>query len=144
MHLTYEFWSFAKEYKIILIYLSSHFTHLIQPLDVGCFQPFKHYHTQVIDCVVQLDNVEFGKLQFLAEFQNIRSKTFTEATIYSAWKKTSLISFNPEMMLSKIREYQNIQSTVCFTTPPSTSISNTILDCIPHSAKEIVEQRVVL
>ena len=72
---------------------------------MGCFQPFKHYHTQAIDRVVRLGDVEFGKLQFLVELQTIRGKTFTEATICSAWKKTGLIPFNPEMVLSEIREY---------------------------------------
>ncbi len=36
-HLTYEFWSYAKEYKIILFRLPPHSTHLTQALDVGCF-----------------------------------------------------------------------------------------------------------
>ena len=35
---------------------------------MSCFQPYKHYHTKAIDQVVRLGDVEFGKLQFLAEF----------------------------------------------------------------------------
>lgn len=50
------------------------------------------------------------------------------------------MSFNPEMVLSKIWEYQNIRST----TPPSTPIPDTILDRTPHNAKEIVDQGMVL
>ena len=48
------------------------------------------------------------------------------------------------MVLSKIREYQNVQSTIHHTTPPSASIPDSILDRTPHSAKKIVEQGVVL
>lgn len=81
---TYKFWSYAKEHKIILFRLPPHFTHLTQPLDVGCFQPLKHYYTQAIDCVVRLGDAEFGKLQFFAEFQTMREKTFTSAIICSA------------------------------------------------------------
>lgn len=51
-HLTYEFWSYAKAHNIILFRLPPHSTHLTQPLDVGCFQPFKHYHSQAIDRIV--------------------------------------------------------------------------------------------
>lgn len=69
----------------------------------------------------------------------MRNKAFTEATIYSTWKKTGLIFFNSEMVLSKIQKSQNIQSIVCPTTPPSTFILDTILDHISHSAKEVVE-----
>ncbi len=48
-HLIYEFWSYAKEHKITLFRLHLHSTNLTEPLDVSCFQPFKHYHTQAID-----------------------------------------------------------------------------------------------
>lgn len=142
-HLTYEFWSFAKEHKIILFRLPPRSTHLTQPLDVGCFQPFKHHHTQAINRVVRLGDVEFGKLQFLAEFQTMRNKTFTEATIRNAWEKTGLIPFNPEMVLSKVRDYQNEESARP-TTPPSEPVKDTILDRTPRSAREIVDQGVVL
>lgn len=142
-HLTYEFWSLAKEHNIILFRLPPYSTHLTQPLDVGCFQPFKHYHTQAIDRVVRLGDVEFGKLQFLAEFQAMRNKTFTEATIRSAWKNTGLIPFNPEMVLSKVRAYQELQSTRP-NTPPPQPVPDSILDRTPRSAREIVDQGVVL
>lgn len=60
--LTYELWSYSNEHKIILFRLPLLSTYLTQPLDVGCFQPFKHYHTQAIDHTVRLGDVEFGKL----------------------------------------------------------------------------------
>ena len=47
------------------------------------------------------------------------------------------------MVFSKIWEYQNIQDKRP-TTPPSTSISDTILDRTPQSAKEIIDQGMVL
>ncbi len=94
-HLTYEFWSFAKEYKIFLFRLPPDSTHLTPPLDVGCFQTFKHCHTQGIDRVVRLGDVELGKLPFLTELQTMRNKTFTEATIRSAWEKNRSHSFQP-------------------------------------------------
>lgn len=40
--------------KIILFCLPPHSTHLPQPLDVGIFQPFKHYHPSAIDKAVRL------------------------------------------------------------------------------------------
>lgn len=87
---------------------------------------------------MRLGDIEFGKLQFLAEFQIMRNKTFIEAAICSAWKKTGLIPFNLEIG-SRILEYR-----ICLTTPPSELIPDTILDRIPYSAKEIVDQGVLL
>ena len=40
-HMTYEFFTYAKRKQIELFHLPPHSTHLTQPLDVGCFQPFK-------------------------------------------------------------------------------------------------------
>ena len=54
--------------------LSPHSTHLTQPLDVGCFQPFKHYLAEAIDNTTRLGEGDFGKLEFLAKFQTIRTK----------------------------------------------------------------------
>ncbi len=142
-HLTYEFWSCAKKHNIILFCLSPHSTHLTQPLDIGYFQLFKHYHTQAIDCIVQLGDVWFRKLQFLAEFQTMRERTFTEAIICSVWKKTGLIPFNLEMVLSKIWETENMYTSRS-TTPPSTLIPDNILDRTPHNSKEIIDQRKIL
>ncbi len=46
---------------------------------------------------------EFGKLDFLASLTTMRAKTFKKSTILSAFKKTGLISYNPEIVLQKIR-----------------------------------------
>lgn len=73
----------------------------------------------------------------------MREKTFIKATICNAWKKTGLIFFIPEIILSKIGEYQNIQN-MRSTTPPSIPIPDTILDCTLHSLKKIIDQEMVL
>ena len=73
----------------------------------------------------------------------MKEKTFTKAAIYNTWKKTGLIPFNPKIVLDKIWEYQNIQDTHP-TTPLSVSILDFILDCIPQSAKGIINQRMIL
>ena len=52
-YLTHESWSYFKKNKIILFCLSLHFKHLTQPLDMSCYQPFKHYYTWTIDRMVQ-------------------------------------------------------------------------------------------
>jgi DDE superfamily endonuclease len=39
---TEEFQKLASENNIILYPFPSHLTHILQPLDVGCFQPYKH------------------------------------------------------------------------------------------------------
>ena len=94
-HMTYKFWLYASRHNITLFRLPAHSTHLTQPLNVGLFQPFKHYHTEAIDSAVRAGNVDFNKLDFLAAFQTIQAQTFTKSTIRSAWKNTGLIPYNP-------------------------------------------------
>ena len=48
-HLTIEVLQFYNEQKILLFLLLPYLTHLIQLLDVACFQPFKHYYARAVD-----------------------------------------------------------------------------------------------
>ena len=54
--------------KIDLFVLLPHSIYITQPLDVGCFQPFKHYYTEAIDSAVRLDSSDFNRLNFLVAF----------------------------------------------------------------------------
>jgi DDE superfamily endonuclease len=47
-HCTEEFKAIAAENNIILYKFPPHLTHILQPLDVGCFQPYKHWHSQAV------------------------------------------------------------------------------------------------
>ena len=48
-HGTREFLEYCEKKKIIPFCLPPHTTHLLQPLDVVLFQPYKHYHAEAID-----------------------------------------------------------------------------------------------
>ena len=41
-HLTMEFMDYCWDHKIVPFLLPPHLTHLLQPCDVGIFQPIKH------------------------------------------------------------------------------------------------------
>lgn len=55
---TFEFFTHAQEHKIELFRLPAQSTHLTQPLDVGCFQPYKNYHAEAIDELVRAGGVD--------------------------------------------------------------------------------------
>ena len=103
-HMTIPFFELATANNIVLFRLPAHSTHLTQPLDVGVFQPFKHYHTEAIDRAVRLGDCQFGKLEFLAAFQGFRNETFKPSTIRHAFKSTGIVPFDPNVVLDKIRE----------------------------------------
>ena len=130
-HYIYEFYTFAQQMKIDLFVLSPHSTHVTQSLDVGCFQLFKHYHTEVVDNAVRLGSSDFDRLDFLVAFNWMRSQTFTPSTIRSAFRKTGFVPYNPEVVLAKIR---NLQSRA--TTPPPAPI---VLANTPHSTQDVIK-----
>ncbi len=63
----YEFYEYAQKHHIELFRLPPHSTHLTQPLDVSCFQPFKHYHAEAIDNAMRSGEGDFGRLELLAK-----------------------------------------------------------------------------
>ena len=43
-HVSEPFLVYCWQYKIVPFQLPPHSTHLLQPLDIGNFQPLKHWH----------------------------------------------------------------------------------------------------
>ena len=114
--MTIPFHNVVTENKIVLFHLPPHSTHLTKPLDVGVFQPFKHYHTDAIDKAVQLGD------EFLSAFQSFRNQPFKLTTIRHAFKSTSLVSFDPDIVLDKVCEKQAQRVETAFRTPSSPSL----------------------
>ena len=64
LHLTYKFYKYAQKHRIELFRLPPHSTHFTQPLDVGCFQPFKHYYAEAIGNAMRSGEGDLAKLNF--------------------------------------------------------------------------------
>ncbi len=103
-NLTSEFIEFALAQEIELFGLPPHSTHLLQPLDVGCFQPFKHWHAEAIDRQLRLGADRFTKIDFIEALDWMRVKTFKQNTILSAWREAGLVPFNPSMVINRVKQ----------------------------------------
>ena len=86
--------------------LPPHSTHLLQPLDIGIFQPLKHWHQVDIAETIQYGSCEYTKIDFLNAYRKIRVLTFKRRTVESAWKKAGLVPFAPEVVYEKMAKYQ--------------------------------------
>ena len=82
-HLTREVLKYMEDNNIIPFCLLPHSSHLCQPLDMGVFQPFKHWHTETINTAMRQASGDYSKLDFLANFQAIYNRTFIRLTIMS-------------------------------------------------------------
>ena len=112
-HSTKEFIDYCEEHRIKLFLLPSHTSHLLQPLDVVLFQPYKHYHAEAIDRATRTGCDDFNIMEILAAIGSIRKQTFKYTSIRSAFRKTGLIPYRPEVVLNNMREHE-------YKTPPST------------------------
>jgi len=111
-HITQDFLDFCWSYHIRPFQLPLYSTHLTQPLDVGAFQKFKFEFKQCLREEVFYGATEITKADFFAMFPVFSTKTFTEKLCKSAFKKTGLIPFWPEIVLNKMKEYGGVQEEI--------------------------------
>ncbi len=98
-HCTLEFLETCKANKIVLFCLPPQTSHLLQPLDVVVFQPYKHYHGQAIDAAPRTGCSDFNKVEFLYAISSIRQQTFKNTTICSSFRRIALCPYNPKLVV---------------------------------------------
>jgi DDE superfamily endonuclease/Tc5 transposase-like DNA-binding protein len=101
-HLTGELLGFCHDNNILPICLPSHTSHMLQPLDVGCFGPLAHYYRIEVEeaCINGLDNV--SKVDFIRFYAEARQRAFTRENIYSSFSESGLVPFNPSAVYEKL------------------------------------------
>ena len=82
--------------------MPSHSSHLLQPLDVGCFSPLKTSYSKQIENLVRLRIHHITKLEFLPTFKVAFQSAFIEQNIKSGFQATGLVPYNPQNVLSHL------------------------------------------
>ena len=153
-HHTYPFLKFCKAHNIIPFGFPPHTTHLLQPLDVAVFQPLKHYHAKALDIIARDGCVNFDKLDFLNTIEQIRTQAFKTSTIQSAFKRTGIWPFCPEIILGPLRERTQARNRAIRTPSPRgnrdpsplktpltirklTMVANQLIDGVSNSQPEV-------
>src|SRR5450432_3216673 len=101
-HVTPEFDLFAKEHLIITLCMPPHSSHLLQPLDVGCFAVLKRLYGQQIEGLMRNGVNHIDKQDFLEAYYNARKETMTQANISSSFAATGVLPYDPERVLAKL------------------------------------------
>ena len=86
--------------------LIPHLTHCMQPLDVGVFHPYKHWHDMTIQDALLQFNVEHTLQRFLADLTKIRDNTFKKCTIRSAFEKSGTWPVNAKNCISLLKTFK--------------------------------------
>lgn len=101
-HTSVNFISLVMELGIILVYLPPHATHLLQPLDVGCFAPLKQRYEQIMAETFKWELSNISKAQFVEIYEKAREQAFTGSIVSCAWRSAGLFPISRNKILSQL------------------------------------------
>ena len=78
-----------------MLYISPHSSHLLQPLNIGCFSPLKRAYGHQVETYMQLGRNHIDKLDFIEAFKPTRMAALNASNIRSGFAVTGLIPHNP-------------------------------------------------
>jgi hypothetical protein len=103
LHVTIEVVEKAKEVGLHLVTLPSYTSHVLQPLDVSVFGPFKHAFRIYRDIWAMNNKGKGAKKVVLAEWvSNALGRALTSKNIQSGFRATGIYPLNSHAMDSKI------------------------------------------
>ena len=77
----------------------------MQPLDVGIFQPYKHWHKQVLFRLNRYLNYEYTFVDFLDDLPDIWEQALKPDTIKNAFCKSGLWPANRALVFEEMKKY---------------------------------------
>jgi hypothetical protein len=136
-HNSVGFHQFCREQNIIALCMPSHSSHLLQPLDVGCFSPLKRAYGDEISGLARKHASHIDKEAFLPAFKAAFDKAFTKDNIAASFRGAGLVPFNPEAVLSKLD--------LRLRTPTPAAPEDTVWESkTPSNAREIQAQSTLI
>ncbi|ENH67784.1 hypothetical protein FOC1_g10001255 [Fusarium oxysporum f. sp. cubense race 1] len=101
-HHSVEFERYCEEKKIITLCMPAHASHLLQPLDVGCFAVLKDAYGREIEHLIRCSITHVSKTEFFTAFYTAFQATFTEKNIRGGFRGAGLYPLDPEAVISKL------------------------------------------
>lgn len=117
-HHSYEFEEYCKDNAIITLCMPAHSSHILQPLDVGCFGPLKRAYGKQIEDLVRMHINHITKVEFLTAFKDAFYASFSEENVRGGFRGAGLVPFDPQSVISKL----NVKLRT--PTPPGSSSAN--------------------
>ena len=101
-HHTADFETYCDENNIVTLCMPPHSSHLLQPLDVGCFSVLKRAYGREIERLIRCSITHVSKTEFFPAFHAAHESTMTERNIKGAFKGAGLVPLDPEAVVSKL------------------------------------------
>ena len=136
-HNSLRFQELCKENKIYTLCMPPHSSHLLQPLDVGCFSPLKRAYGQQVSCLIRDHINHITKIEFLPAFYAAYNQSITRENICSSFRGAGLVPYNAEAVLSKLD--------VKLRTPTPPALELTLWEAkTPSNARELEAQTTLI
>jgi len=117
--------------------MPAHASHLLQPLDVGCFGPLKRAYGREIEHLIRCSVTHISKTEFFPAFHAAHQAAITESNIKGGFRGAGLAPFNPENVISKLDVQLRTPTPPAEVTAPSTPWTartpKTLLETQSHS-----------
>ena len=82
--------------------MPAHLSHLLQPLDVGCFAVLKRSYGRMVETKMRVGINHIDKLDFLEVYPFTRIEAFKSETIKNSFGAAGLVPFEPERVILKL------------------------------------------
>jgi DDE superfamily endonuclease len=82
--------------------MPAHSSHILQPLNVGCFSPLKKAYSQQIEDMMRAYIVYITKDDFFPTFYTAFNIAMTESNIRGGFRGARLLPFDPESVISTL------------------------------------------
>ena len=116
-HHSTEFELYCQQNNIITLCMPPYSSHLLQPLDVGCFGPLKQAYGRQVEDLIRMHINHVSKLEFLCSFRKAFFTSITGKNIQGGFAGAGLVPYDPERVLSKLDVKLHTL------TPPTTRLS---------------------
>lgn len=129
-HLEWKMVRYALDHDIHLICLPSKSTHLLQPLDVGCFGVLQRTYEKNLSAWLRMNPLSaISKPAFLDILYKTRNEVYTIDCIVGAWKKSRCWPINRVFTIPSVTASNSATSTII---PPAVSDNVRAMDTPAH------------
>jgi hypothetical protein len=101
-HHSTKFELYCRDNNIITLCMPPHSSHILQPLDVGCFGPLKTAYGRQIEDMMRVHITHITKLDFFPAFYAAFQAAMTEKNIQGGFRGTGLVPFDPQNVILKL------------------------------------------
>jgi hypothetical protein len=101
-HHSTDFELYCQENDIVTLCMPPHSSHLLQPLDVGCFSPLKAAYGKQIEALMRASITHVAKEDFFPAFYAAHQAAMTKENIQGSFRGAGLVPFDPERVISQL------------------------------------------